>query len=124
MRLRRTMPALLAGVALTTATAAVPTVDGLAATRTGAPQVALAACTAPAWAEGASYPAGSRVSYAGRSYQARVTHTPPPGAGWNPAAAPALWTDLGACDGGGTPSPTPPALRGPPPPPPRRRRRP
>ncbi|MER7419726.1 glycosyl hydrolase family 18 protein [Micromonospora peucetia] len=113
MRLRRTMPALLAGAALTTALAAVPTVDSLAATRTGAPQLALAACTAPAWAEGTAYPAGSRVSYAGRSYQARVTHTPPPGAGWNPAAAPSLWTDLGACDGGGTPSPTPTGTSGP-----------
>ncbi|MEU9509128.1 glycosyl hydrolase family 18 protein [Micromonospora sp. NPDC048170] len=113
MRLRRTMPALLAGAALTAALAAVPAVDGLAAAKTGAPRAALAACTAPAWAEGTSYPAGSRVSYAGRSYQARVTHTPPSGAGWTPAATPSLWTDLGACDGGGTPSPTPTGTSGP-----------
>ncbi|MGW4498757.1 carbohydrate-binding protein [Micromonospora sp. NPDC004336] len=103
MRLRRTMPALLAGVTLVAA-AVLPTVGGVAATASG-PSSTLAACTAPAWAEGTTYPAGSRVSYAGRSYQALVTHTPPPGAGWNPAATPSLWTDLGACDG--TPSPTP-----------------
>ncbi|MGC4790631.1 carbohydrate-binding protein [Micromonospora sp. DT178] len=112
MRLRRTMPALLAGAALTAALAAVPAVDGRAAART-APDIALAACAAPAWAEGTTYAAGSRVSYAGRSYQALVTHTPPPGAGWNPAATPSLWKDLGACDGGGTPSPTPTATSGP-----------
>ncbi|MFV2113818.1 carbohydrate-binding protein [Micromonospora sp. LOL_025] len=112
MRLRRTMPALLACAALTAALAAVPVVDGRAAAKT-APDVALAACAAPAWAEGTTYAAGSRVSYAGRSYQALVTHTPPPGAGWHPAATPSLWRDLGACDGGGTPSPTPTATSGP-----------
>ncbi|MEU2664690.1 glycosyl hydrolase family 18 protein [Micromonospora sp. NBC_01740] len=112
MRLRRTMPALLAGAALTATLAAMPAVHGRAAAKT-APDVAAAACTAPAWAEGTTYAAGSRVSYAGRSYQALVTHTPPPGAGWNPAATPSLWTDLGACAGGGTPSPTPTATSGP-----------
>ncbi|MEU6076277.1 glycosyl hydrolase family 18 protein [Micromonospora sp. NPDC047074] len=107
MRSRRTMPALLATVALAATLAAAPALDGLAAATTRAPDTALAACTAPAWAEGTTYPAGSRVTYAGRSYQALVTHTPPPGAGWNPAAAPSLWTDLGACDGGPSPTPTP-----------------
>ncbi|MEV4666024.1 glycosyl hydrolase family 18 protein [Micromonospora echinofusca] len=106
MRLRRTMPALLAGAALTAALA-VPAVDGRAAAQTGAPGVAAAACAAPAWAEGTAYAVGSRVSHAGRLYQALVAHTPPPGAGWHPAATPALWSDLGACDGGATPSPTP-----------------
>ncbi|MDO3700148.1 glycosyl hydrolase family 18 protein [Micromonospora sp. C28SCA-DRY-2] len=105
MGLRRTMPAVLAGVALVAALAALPRVDGFAATTTGQHDT-LAACTAPAWAEGTTYPAGSRVSYAGRSYQALVTHTPPPGAGWNPAATPSLWTDLGACDGAPSPTPT------------------
>ncbi|MGN9768240.1 carbohydrate-binding protein [Micromonospora sp. SD12] len=112
MRLRRTMPALLAGAALTAALA-VPAVDGRAAAQPGVPDVAAAACAAPAWAEGTAYAVGSRVSHAGRLYQALVAHTPPPGAGWNPAATPALWSDLGACDGGGTPSPTPTATSGP-----------
>ncbi|MEV4542041.1 carbohydrate-binding protein [Micromonospora echinaurantiaca] len=104
MGLRRTMPAALAGVALVATLAALPGVDGFAATTTD--QQTMIACTAPAWAEGTTYPAGSRVSYAGRSYQALVTHTPPPGAGWNPAATPSLWTDLGTCDGAPSPTPT------------------
>ncbi|MFG3709237.1 carbohydrate-binding protein [Micromonospora sp. NPDC047670] len=110
MGLRRTMPALLAGATLVAAVAALPGVDGFAATASG-PTTTLAACTAPAWVEGTAYAAGSRVTYAGRSYQALVAHTPPPGAGWNPAATPSLWTDLGACDG--TPSPTPTATSSP-----------
>ncbi|WP_407664378.1 carbohydrate-binding protein, partial [Micromonospora parastrephiae] len=35
-----------------------------------------------------------------RLYQALVTHTAHPGAGWNPAGTPSLWRDLGACSGG------------------------
>lgn len=66
----------------------------------------LVACTAPAWAEGVNYPAGTQVTYSGRRYEALVTHTPPAGAGWNPVAAASLWRDLGACDAG---TPTPPA---------------
>ncbi|NYF58941.1 carbohydrate-binding protein [Micromonospora purpureochromogenes] len=110
MRLRPALTALAAGVALATAAAALPTTEGLAAATT---DVAAVACTAPAWADGTTYPAGSQVSYAGRRYEALVTHTPPPGAGWNPAATPSLWRDLGACDGGGTPAPTPSPTRTP-----------
>ncbi|MFC3502519.1 carbohydrate-binding protein [Micromonospora krabiensis] len=110
MRLRRRTYALLAGVAVALVGAALPTTAGFATTTGGV--TALAACTAPAWAEGVSYPAGTRVTYAGRTYQALVTHTPPAGAGWNPAATPALWTDLGACTGG-TPTPTPTPTRTP-----------
>ncbi|MFJ6198063.1 glycosyl hydrolase family 18 protein [Micromonospora sp. NPDC092111] len=102
MRLRRGATALLAGAALLAA--ALPATNGFAAATTGA---ALVACTAPAWTEGTNYPAGTRVTYAGHLYEALVTHTPPAGAGWNPVAAPSLWRDLGGCDGGGTPSPTP-----------------
>jgi chitinase len=76
--------------------------------------VVMVACTAPAWAEGTSYAAGARVTYNGRLYQARVAHTPPPGAGWNPVAAASLWEDLGACDGGTTPPTTPPTSTPPP----------
>ncbi|WMF04524.1 carbohydrate-binding protein [Micromonospora robiginosa] len=129
MRLGRPMTALLGGVALLAATVALPATAG--ATPTGN-QAALVACDAPAWAEGVTWTAGSRATFGGRLYQALVTHTPPVGAGWTPAAVPALWTDLGACTGGTpspspttrppspTPSPSPPAR----PDPPRRRRRP
>jgi len=76
--------------------------------------VVMVACTAPAWAEGTPYAVGARVTYNGRLYQARVAHTPPPGAGWNPVAAASLWEDLGACDGGTTPPTTPPPTTPPP----------
>ncbi|WP_433342174.1 carbohydrate-binding protein [Micromonospora sp. CA-111912] len=105
MRLRRGAIALMAGATLVVATGALTATGGLAAAATDPATVAAVACSAPGWAEGTSYPAGTRVSYAGRIYQALVTHTPPAGAGWNPAAAPALWKDFGPCDG--TPSPTP-----------------
>ncbi|GHJ08020.1 hypothetical protein TPA0907_23870 [Micromonospora humidisoli] len=103
MRLRPGTTAWLAGAVLLAA--ALPAANGFAAptTATGAAS-ALAACSAPAWAEGVSYPVGTRVSYLGRLYESLVTHTPPAGAGWNPAAVPALWRDLGVCTG--TPSPT------------------
>ncbi|GAB3077667.1 glycosyl hydrolase family 18 protein [Micromonospora schwarzwaldensis] len=103
MRIGRGTTALLGGVALLAATVALPAAGGFAA---AANPTALVACDAPAWAEGVTWTAGSRASYAGRLYQALVTHTPPVGAGWTPAAVPALWTDLGACTGG-TPSPSP-----------------
>lgn len=104
MRLRRGLIALLGGAALLAATAALPVATGMAATAGAA---ALVSCAGvPAWAEGVTWTAGSRASYAGRLYQALVTHTPPAGAGWTPPATPALWTDLGACDAG-TPSPSP-----------------
>jgi hypothetical protein len=73
----------------------------------------MVACAAPAWAEGTYYPARAQVTYAGRLYRARVGHTPPPGAGWNPVAAASLWEDLGACDGT-TPPPTDPPTTPPP----------
>jgi chitinase len=56
-------------------------------------------CNAPAWAEGNSYTVGQQVTYNGRLYEALQAHTAWPGAGWNPAATPTLWKDLGACDG-------------------------
>jgi len=104
MRSRRLAAALAAGAALVLGTTLflVPT----------GPATALVACTAPAWAEGTAYAAGAQVTYRGRLYQARVAHTPPAGAGWNPAAVPSLWSDLGACDG--TPPTTPPATTAPP----------
>ncbi|GLY93782.1 sugar hydrolase [Actinoplanes sp. NBRC 103695] len=70
-------------------------------------------CTAPAWAEGTYYAAGAQVTYTGRLYRSRVSHTPPPGAGWTPVAAASLWEDLGACDS--TPPPTDPPPTDPPP---------
>ncbi|MFF3866170.1 carbohydrate-binding protein [Micromonospora sp. NPDC001898] len=111
MRLRRRATALLAGATLVVATGALTATGGLAAAATDPAPAAAVACSAPGWAEGTSYPAGTRVSYAGRIYQALVTHTPPTGAGWNPASTPALWKDLGPCDG--TPSPTPTASSSP-----------
>jgi chitinase len=72
----------------------------------------LAACTAPAWAEGNTFAAGAQVSYNGHTYSALVAHTAWPGTGWNPAATPSLWKDLGACDG--QPSPPPPTATAPP----------
>ncbi|OWU98008.1 glycoside hydrolase family 18, partial [Micromonospora wenchangensis] len=104
MRLRTGTTAVLAGAVLLAA--ALPAANGVAAPTT-ATAGTLAACSAPAWAEGVSYPAGTRVSYLGHLYESLVTHTPPAGAGWNPAAVPALWRDLGVCTG--TPSPTPTA---------------
>jgi len=75
---------------------------------------AYAACTDPAWAEGRTYTAGTKVSYNGRTYQALVTHTAHPGTGWNPAATPSLWKDLGACGAvPTTPGTSPTASRSP-----------
>nr|BFE58528.1 hypothetical protein GCM10020063_030540 [Dactylosporangium thailandense] len=72
--------------------------------------VALAACTAPNWAEGNTYTVGTQVTYQGHTYQALQTHTAYPGTGWNPAATPSLWKDLGTCGGGPTtPPPTTPS---------------
>ncbi|WP_326558116.1 glycosyl hydrolase family 18 protein [Micromonospora sp. NBC_01796] len=109
MRLRREVTALVAGAAVAIVTGFAPAPNGLAAEVDGSPaNVVLVVCSAPAWAEGVTYPAGSRVTYNGRLYESLVTHTPPAGAGWNPVAAASLWHDLGACDGGTpTPSPTP-----------------
>jgi chitinase len=100
MGARRLVLALVTGVA-----AAVVAGIGLAPDVGAAPQQ-FVVCNAPAWAEGGTYPAGSQVTYGGRLYQALVTHTAHPGAGWNPAATPSLWRDLGACDGQPSPTPT------------------
>ncbi|MDT5038234.1 MAG: hypothetical protein QOE03_3419, partial [Micromonosporaceae bacterium] len=89
--------------------------DSGAAAVSGSPNAILVACTAPAWAEGNSFAVGSRVTYNGRLYEAIVAHTAQPGAGWNPAATPTLWRDLGACDGG-APPPVPVPPSSPPPP--------
>ncbi|WP_419703338.1 cellulase family glycosylhydrolase [Promicromonospora sp. NFX87] len=64
-------------------------------------------CSAPTWAEGTSYRAGQQVTYEGRSYTATQAHTAHPGAGWDPASTPTLWTLSGTCDGGPDPEPTP-----------------
>ncbi|GGS48893.1 glycosyl hydrolase family 18 protein [Actinokineospora fastidiosa] len=73
-------------------------VAGNGAAAAGSP-AALVVCDAPAWAEGNTYTAGTKVSYQGRLYAAKVTHTAWPGTGWNPASTPTLWTDSGVCDG-------------------------
>ncbi|QRK04340.1 chitinase [Archangium violaceum] len=64
------------------------------------PQAAEAACRG-AWAEGTAYSAGDVVTYGGATYTALVTHTPCAGCGWDPVAAPSLWSTGGNCDGGG-----------------------
>jgi chitinase len=103
MRLRHGLAALLGSALLLAATATLPAATGLAS----ADQTALVACSGlPAWAEGVTWTAGSKATYAGRLYQALQTHTPPVGAGWTPPATPALWSDLGACDGAPSPTPT------------------
>ncbi|GAB2603979.1 hypothetical protein Aab01nite_47550 [Paractinoplanes abujensis] len=68
---------------------------------------AAVACSATVWREGPTYTAGQQVTYNAHLYQALVTHTAYAGTGWNPAATPTLWRDLGACTGGpATPPPT------------------
>ena len=80
-----------------------------------APRTPAIACDFPAWAEGNTYPAGTKVTYNGRGYVATVTHTASPGTNWNPAATPSLWQDLGACDSTPPPPPTSPPPTSPPP---------
>src|SRR3954447_16403216 len=107
MRARRRMVAVIAGAAC-----AVGLVVAFAPSGYAAISAVAVACSAPAWAEGNSYTAGQQVTYQGHLYTALVTHTAWPGAGWNPASTPSLWTDNGG-GRGGTPTP-----RGTPPPPP------
>ena len=109
--------ALVAG-AMTVAAGVMTAPAVFAATPTGA--TVAVACSAPAWAEGTAYAAGALVTYNGRLYRARVAHTPPVGAGWNPVAAASLWEDLGACDSTTPPttSPTTPPTTPPTSPPP------
>lgn len=97
------MPLLAALVAAVALSAGAVVVPGLAGTAVAAE------CTGPVWVEGATYTAGSKVTYQGRTYTALVTHTAYAGAGWNPAATPSLWSDGGACTGGSSPTPTPTA---------------
>jgi chitinase len=108
MRYRRRIAAVVATAAVAVAAAVTFTTNGMAATN-----VAAVACSGTVWAEGNTYTAGQQVTYQGHLYRALVTHTAWPGAGWNPAATPTLWTDLGACTGGGTTTPptTPPTTR-------------
>src|SRR3954469_10187585 len=96
MRLRRRAISLIAGAAMAVATGLVFIPSSSAAVT----------CTAPAWAEGNTYTAGTQVTYSGRLYQALVTHTAWAGAGWNPASTPSLWRDVDACSGTPSPSPT------------------
>lgn len=104
MRAQRRTFALIAGAAVTLVAGMVMATVTQAEAASNA--AAAVTCSAPAWAEGNTYTAGTQVTYGGRLYQALVTHTAYVGAGWNPAATPSLWTDLGACTGGTT-SPTP-----------------
>lgn len=97
--------ALTVSAATTLGTAMVLVPNGSAASSDVVVQVV---CNAPAWAEGNSYTVGQQVTYNGRLYQALQAHTAWPGAGWNPAATPTLWKDLGACDGQPPTSPTRP----------------
>lgn len=56
-----------------------------------------ASTTCTAWAEGKSYTVGQVVTYNGVIYTALQSHTAWAGAGWNPAATPALWAVGGTC---------------------------
>jgi len=72
---------------------------------------AAAACRG-AWAEGVQYAAGDTVTYNGTVYTALVAHGCN-GCGWNPVAAPSLWSQGGTCSGGSaTPTPRPTAAPG------------
>jgi hypothetical protein len=66
---------------------------------------AAAACRG-AWAEGVNYAAGDTVTYNGSVYTARTAHGCN-GCGWNPVAAPSLWSLGGTCSTTPTPTPTP-----------------
>ncbi|RQX14068.1 carbohydrate-binding protein, partial [Micromonospora arida] len=112
MRSRRIF-AVVAGAAMTV-TAAVAFVPSSMAAGPSANAVPLVVCAAPTWTEGPTYQAGAQVTYSGRLYQALVTHTAHPGAGWNPASTPSLWRDLGACSGTTPPPTTPPPTTPPP----------
>src|SRR4051794_41782795 len=96
MRVRGRVVALLAGAAMIVVTGLVLAPSSQAAVTV--------ACSAPAWAEGTPYAVGAQGTYAGRLYQALQANTPPVGAGWTPAAVPALGKDLGACTGGAPPA--------------------
>src|SRR5690349_15167675 len=96
MGVRRQLLALVAGVGVALGSIVAFSATGEAAV----------ACSSVTWAEGSTYTAGQQVTYRSELYQALVTHTAYVGTGWNPAATPTLWKDLGACTGGGTPTPS------------------
>ncbi|XVU22194.1 carbohydrate-binding protein [Actinoplanes sp. CA-054009] len=98
MGVRRLVLALVTGVAVAAGSALLVAPAGEAAV----------ACSSVTWSEGPTYTAGQQVTYNAHLYQALVTHTAYAGTGWNPAATPTLWKDLGACTGGPTPTTTPP----------------
>jgi chitinase len=110
MRAQRRTFALIAGAAVTLVAGLVMATVTQANAASNA--AAAVTCSATAWAEGNTYTAGQQVTYGGKLYQALVTHTAYVGAGWNPAATPSLWKDLGACTGG-TPTTSPSASRSP-----------
>ena len=107
MRAQRRTFALIAGAAVTLVAGLVMATVTQAEAASNA--AAAVACSAPTWAEGNTYTAGTQVTYGGKLYQALVTHTAYAGAGWNPAATPSLWKDLGACTGGVPTTPPPSA---------------
>jgi chitinase len=96
MGVRRQVLALVAGVGVALGSIVAFSTTGQAAV----------ACSSTVWAEGVTYTAGQQVTYQSKLYQALVTHTAYVGTGWNPAATPTLWKDLGACSGGSTPTPS------------------
>ncbi|WP_250002522.1 glycosyl hydrolase family 18 protein [Actinoplanes sp. M2I2] len=105
MGVRRRMVALAAALGMAAGGLAVAVGGGGAAS-------AAVTCSGTVWREGPTYTAGQQVTYSAHLYQALVTHTAWAGTGWNPAATPTLWRDLGACTGGPT---TPPPTTTPPP---------
>jgi chitinase len=96
MGVRRQLLALVAGVGVALGSIVAFSATGEAAV----------ACSSVTWTEGPTYTAGQQVTYQSKLYQALVTHTAYAGTGWNPAATPTLWKDLGACTGGGAPTPS------------------
>ncbi len=111
-RPRRVAFATAVSVAITVVTALILVPGGRAAV--GDSAGILVVCNSPVWAEGNTYQVGTRVVYQGRLYEALVTHTAHVGAGWNPAATPSLWRNLGACDGTQPPPTTRPPTTPPP----------
>jgi chitinase len=102
--------------ALAVVVGALITVTGGLGVLPSAGSAAAATCTAPAWAEGTTYQAGTQVSYQDHLYEALVTHTAWPGTNWNPAATPALWRAVATCDGPAPGPSTPPPSTPPVPP--------
>src|SRR5579883_3503218 len=51
-----------------------------------------------------TYSAGTLVTFQGNEYKCTQSHTSLPG--WDPVSVPALWSLVGACSSGATPTPT------------------